>query len=149
MRRFWYFDVSVWSVDRKPYHSRLCQNSDFTPYCNLYLRTLYTCTPQTYSSVSNFHEYYSDTPSHPSDTSQTPPRYPLGTWNANRQQQMPRNTARLSQTAPVSFLGSLGMSDHKKVSICSNSLCQQHGGEKSLRYNANLGEQPGLLRNTS
>ena len=33
MRRFWYFDVSVWSVDRKPYHSRLCQNSVFTPYC--------------------------------------------------------------------------------------------------------------------
>ena len=106
-------------------------------------------TPQTYSSASNFHEYHSDTPRHPSDSSQTPPRYPLGTWNANRQQQMPRNTARLSQTAPVSFLGSLGMSDHKKVSICSNSLCQQHGGEKSLRYNANLGEQPGLLRNTS
>ena len=33
MWRFWYFDVSVWSVDRKPYHSRLCQNSVFTPYC--------------------------------------------------------------------------------------------------------------------
>ena len=71
-------------------------------------------TPQTYSSASNFHEYHSDTPRHPSDSSQTPPRYPLGTWNANRQQQMPRNTARLSQTAPVSFLGSLGMS----VGVC-------------------------------
>ena len=34
MRRFWYFDVSVWSVDRKPYNSRLFQNSVFTPYCN-------------------------------------------------------------------------------------------------------------------
>ena len=33
MRRFWYFDVSVWSVDRKRYNSRLCQNSVFTPYC--------------------------------------------------------------------------------------------------------------------
>ena len=33
MRRFWYFDVSVWSVDKKPYHSGLCQNSVFTPYC--------------------------------------------------------------------------------------------------------------------
>ena len=50
-------------------------------------------TPQTYSSASNFHEYHSDTPRHPSDSSQTPPRYPLGTWNANRHQQMPRNTA--------------------------------------------------------
>ena len=62
-------------------------------------------TPQTYSSASNFHEYHSDTPRHPSDSSQTPPRYRQGTLNANRQQQMPRNTARLSQTAPVSFFG--------------------------------------------
>ena len=36
-------------------------------------------TPQTYSSASNFHEYHSDTPRHPSDSSQTPPRYPQGT----------------------------------------------------------------------
>ncbi len=71
-------------------------------------------TPQTYSSASNFHEYHSDTPRHPSDSSQTPSRYPLGTWNANRQQQMPRNIARLSQTAPVSFLGSLAVS----VGVC-------------------------------
>ena len=75
-------------------------------------------TPQTYSSASNFHEYHSDTPRHPSDSSQTPPRYPLGTWNANRQQQMPRNTARLSQTAPVSFLGSLAVS----VGVCWHLL---------------------------
>ena len=36
----------------------------------------------------------------------------------------------------------------ESVAIYSNSLCQLQGG-KSLRYNANLGEQPGLLRNTS
>ena len=69
-------------------------------------------TPQTYSSASNFHEYHSDTPRHPSDSSQTPPRNPLGTWNANRQQQMPRNTARLSQTAPVSLAVSVGVCWH-------------------------------------
>ena len=110
MRRLWYFDVSVWSVDKKPYHSGLCQNSVFTPYCKDW-DLIY---PHTYSSASNFHEYHSDTPRPLSDSSQTPPRYPQGTWNANRQQQMPRNTARLSQTAPVSFLGSLGMS----VGVC-------------------------------
>ena len=53
-------------------------------------------TPQTYSSASNFDEYHSDTPRHPSDSSQKPPRYPQGTLNANTQQQMPRNT-------PVAF----------------------------------------------
>ena len=73
-------------------------------------RTENPYAPKTYSSASNFHKCHSDTPRHPSDSSQTPPRYPQGTWNANRQQQMPRNTARLSQTAPVSFLGSLAMS---------------------------------------
>ena len=103
MRRFWYFDLSVWSVDRKPYHSSLCQNSVFTPFCkdwepvyppNIFKRLQFPWIPLRYP--------------------QSPLRYPQGKWNANRQQQMPRNIARLSQTAPVSFLGSLAVS----VGVC-------------------------------
>ena len=114
MRRFWYFDVSVWSVDKKPYHSGLCQNSVFTPYCkdwdliyppNLFKRLQFPWIPLRYLQT-------------PLRLLPDTPRYPQGTWNANRQQQMPRNTARLSQTAPVSFLGSLAVS----VGVCWHLL---------------------------
>ena len=106
MRRFWYFDVSVWSVDK----NRTDQGCVKIVFSLHTARTENPYAPKTYLSASNFHKCHSDTHRHPSDFSQTPPGYPQGTWNANRQQEMPRNTARLSQTAPVSFLGSLAMS---------------------------------------
>ena len=110
MQRFWYFDVSFWSVVKKPYHSGLCQNSVFTLYCkdwepicppNLFKRLQFPWIPLRY-------------PQTPLRVLPDTPRYPQGKWNANRQQQMPRNIARLSQTAPVSFLGSLAVS----VGVC-------------------------------
>ena len=33
MRRFWYFDVSLWSVDKKSCLSKLNNKCVFTPYC--------------------------------------------------------------------------------------------------------------------
>ena len=50
-------------------------------------------TPQTYSSASNFHEYHSDTPRHPSDSSQTPPDIP-------REHEMPTDNNRCQETLP-------------------------------------------------
>ena len=69
MRRFWYFDVSVWSVDKKPYHSGLCQNSVFSPYCKdwdlIYPPKLIQAPPISMNTTQI-----------PPDTSQTPPRHP-------------------------------------------------------------------------
>ena len=33
MRRFWYFDVSVWSGEQKLWYFGLCQNGVLAPYC--------------------------------------------------------------------------------------------------------------------
>ena len=71
-------------------------------------------TPQAHPSASDFHEYHSDTPRHPPDIPQTHPRHLQGTGHANRQQQTPIDTARHTQTAPVSVLGCLAVS----VGVC-------------------------------
>ena len=71
-------------------------------------------TPQTHPGASNFHEYHSDTPTHPPYIPQTHPRHIQGTQHANRQQQTPIETARHTQTAPVSVLGCLAVS----VGVC-------------------------------
>ena len=95
MRQFWYFDVSVWSDEKKLCLLELCQNGVLAPYC----RTENPDTPETYPSASDFHEYHSDTPRHPPDIPQTPPRHLLGAQHANRRQQTPIDTARHTQTA--------------------------------------------------
>ena len=51
---------------------------------------------------------------HPTDIPQTSHRHLQGTRHANRQQQTPINTARHTQTAPVSVLGCLAVS----VGVC-------------------------------
>ena len=106
MRRFWYFDVSVWSDEKKLCPLVLCQNGVLAPYC----RTENPDTPNTYPSASDFHEYHSDTPRHPPDIPQTPPRHLLGAQHAKRRQQTTIDTARHTQTAPVSVLGCLAVS---------------------------------------
>ena len=73
-------------------------------------------TPQTHPSASDFHEYHSNIPGHPPDIPQTPPRHLQGTGHANRQQQTPIDTARHTQTAPLSVLGCLAVS----VGVCWN-----------------------------
>ena len=98
MRRFWYFDVTVWSDEKKLCLLGLCQNGLLAPYC----RTENPDTQKTYPSASDFHEYHSDTPRHPPDIPQTPPRHLQGAQHANRRQQTPIDTARHTQTAPVS-----------------------------------------------
>ena len=69
---------------------------------------------QTHPSASDFHDYHSDTPKHPPDIPKTPPSYLQGTQHANRHQQTPMDTARHTQTAPVSVLGCLAVS----VGVC-------------------------------
>ena len=88
----------------------LCQNGVLAPYC----RTENPDTQKTYPSASDFHEYHSDTPRQPPDIPQTPPRHLQGARNANRRQQTPIDTARHTQTAPVSVLKCLAVS----VGIC-------------------------------
>ena len=50
-------------------------------------------TPQTYSRASNFHEYHSDTPRHPSGSSQTSPDIP-------RENEMSTDNKRCQETLP-------------------------------------------------
>ena len=71
MRRFWYFDVSVWSDEKKLCLLELCQNGVLAQYC----RTENPDTPQKHPSTSDFHEYHSDTPRLPSDIPQTSGRH--------------------------------------------------------------------------
>jgi len=106
MRRFWYFDVSVWSVDRKPYHSRLCQNSVFTPYCkdwepvyppNIFKRLQFRWIPLRY-------------PQTPLRLLPETPQISPGNIKCQHTTTDAKKHTRLSQTAPVSFLGSLAMS---------------------------------------
>ena len=94
MRRFWYFDVSVWSVDRKRYNSRLCQNSVFTLYCkdwepvyppNIFKRLQFPWIPLRYPQTS---------PKHPPDISR---ELKISTDN-NRQQQTTTDDNRHLQT---------------------------------------------------
>ena len=89
MRRFWYFDVSVWSVDK----NRTDQGCVKIVFSLHTARTENPYTPQTYSSASNFHEYHSDTPRHPSGSSQTPPDIP-------RENEMPTDNKRCQETLP-------------------------------------------------
>ena len=108
MRRFWYFDVSVWSVDRKPYNSRLCQNSVFTPYCKNWepiyppntfvhlqfpwIQLRFTQTPPKHSPDNPIASLWNITCQH------TPP-------DANRHRQRPQETDRccLRKSGSVSW----------------------------------------------
>ena len=56
-------------------------------------RTENPYNPQTYSSASNFHKYHSDTPRHPSDSSQAPPDIP-------GEHEMPTDINRCQETLP-------------------------------------------------
>ena len=61
------------------------------------VRTGIPDTPQTRLTASSFHEYPSDTPSHPLNTPQTSPgnsRYQQTTTDDNRRQQKPTETLR-------------------------------------------------------
>ena len=62
--------------------------------------------------------YPPDTPQTPPDIPQTPPRHLQGTRHANRPQQMPTDTARHTQAAPVNVLGCLAVS----VDVCWHVL---------------------------
>ena len=73
-------------------------------------RTEMPDTPQTHPSASDVQEYPSDTPRHPPNIPQTPTRYLQGAREANRRQQTPTDTARHTQTTPVSVLGCLRLS---------------------------------------
>ena len=97
---FWYFDVSVWS-DEKKWAFQGCAKIVLRLHT---ARTEKTDTPQTHPSASNVHEYHSDTSKHPPDIPQTPARYLQGVWDAkddNRRQQTPPDT--LKQHMSVSW----------------------------------------------
>ena len=106
MRRFWYFDVSLWSVDKKSCLSKLSNKCVFTPYCkdwepiyplNTFVRLRFPWILLRFP--------------------QTPPNIPLitpwhlcGTWHANRRQQTlpktPRNWQVLFEKVWQCFLAS-------------------------------------------
>ena len=85
-----YFDVSVWSDEQKSCLSGLLQISVLAPYCKDW-EPKYTPTNP---STSDFHDFHPDTPRHPPDILQTPPRHLQGTQDAIRRQHMPTDTAR-------------------------------------------------------
>ena len=107
MRRFWYFDVSLWSVDKKSCLSKLSNKCVFTPYCkdwepiyplNTFVRLRFPWIQLRFP--------------------QTPPNIPLitpwhlcGTWHANRRQQTlpktPRNWQVLFEKVWQCFLASV------------------------------------------
>ena len=107
MRRFWYFDVSLWSVDKKSCLSKLSNKCVFTPYCkdwepiyplNTFVRLRFPWIQLRFP--------------------QTPPNIPLitpwhlcGTWHANRHQQTlpktPRNWQVLFEKVWQCFLASV------------------------------------------
>ena len=119
MRQFWYFDVPVWSGEKKLCLSGFCQNGDLAPYCkdweprypqNTSKRLQFPWIPLRYHPDTP--RYPQTPPTHPRDTLQTSPLQ--RTQHANRQQQTPIDTARHTQTAPVSVLGCLAVS----VRVC-------------------------------
>ena len=105
MRPFWYFNVSVWSGERKSCLLGMCQSSVLAPYCkewgpkyppNTSKRLRFPWMPLRYLQTPP--RYLPDTTRHPTDT----PRHLQGTWHANRRQETPTDTLRHTQAAPVS-----------------------------------------------
>ena len=110
MRRFRYFDVSVWSSEKKLFLFGLCQNGVLAPFC----KDWEPIFPPNTSKRLRFPWIPLIYPQTPPDITQTPPRHIQGTGHANRQPQTPIDTTRHSQTAPVSVLGCLAVS----VGVC-------------------------------
>ena len=76
MRRFWYFDVSLWSVDKKSCLSKLSNKCVFTPYC----KDWEPIPPKTHLWASDFHEFNSASPRHPPNIPLITPRHLCGTF---------------------------------------------------------------------
>ena len=98
---FWYFDVSVWSDEKKMGLSGLCQNSVTAPYCKdwepRYPQKAFECLP--------FQKYHLDTPrclpQHPPYTPKRSPentRHQQTTTHNNRRQQTQRDSFRHPKT---------------------------------------------------
>ena len=103
-----HFDISVWSGEKKKLCLLgWCQNGDLAPYCKDW-------KPRYPPNTSRRLKFPWILPRHPPDIPQTPPRHIQGTQHANRQQETPIETARHTQTAPVSVLGCLAVS----VGVC-------------------------------
>ena len=103
MRRFWYFDVSVWSDEKKLCFLGLCQNGALAPYC----RTENPDTQKTYPSASDFHEYHAHTPRYPPNIPQTSPRHLQGARNVKRRQQTPPDVLKQHLSVSMGVWGCL------------------------------------------
>ena len=95
-------------LTKKPYHSGLCQNSVFTPYCKDWDLISPPQKKKTYSSASNFHEYHSDTPRHPSDSSQTPPQISPGNMECQQTTTDAKKHCQTFSNSTCQFLGFFG-----------------------------------------
>ena len=91
MRRFWYFDVSVWSGEQKLWYFGLCQNGVLAPYCKDWEPRY---PPNTSKRLR--------IPWLPLRYPKTPPRHPKGTPQISPGnttfQQTPTDTARHPKT---------------------------------------------------
>ena len=67
---FWYFDVSVWSDEKKMGFSRLCQNSVTAPYCKDWEAPKRIWASPMSMNITQI----------PPDTHQTSPRHPPDIW---------------------------------------------------------------------
>ena len=113
MRPFWYLNVSVWSGEQKLCLLGMCKNSVLAPYCkewepryppNTSKRLQFPWKPLISPQTPPY------IPQTPSDIPQTPPRHLQGIRHANRRQETPTDTARLTQAAPVSVWRCLAVS---------------------------------------
>ena len=119
MKQFWYFYVSLWSGKKMSFLFGLCQNGVLAPFC----KDWEPIFPPNTSKRLRFPWIPLIYPQTPPDITQTPPRHIQGTGHANRHKQTPNDTARHTQTAPVSVLGRL-------------DVFEGYLGSQSLQYGA-------------